>query len=199
MSHSLRWAISLAFGNSGGRGAASPWIGSVVPEHEAQVLDVQVVEADEVDVLRPQPDLGERLVGVVPDRREHLVGEELAELLDLLRVERRLGRPLGDRRLVGERPQLAVEVLELDDLQPVDDVDVGVGPLRRAAEGELQRVAGRGDVDRAHPANPVLRDREAGAELGGGLADRRRPVAARPGLVGVVELVERLAARSSRS
>ena len=31
VSHSLRWAISFAFGNSGGRGAASPGIGSVVP------------------------------------------------------------------------------------------------------------------------------------------------------------------------
>ena len=39
-------------------------------------------------------------------------------------------------------------------------------------------------------AHPVLRRREAGAELGRGLADRRRPVAARPGLVGLVELVE---------
>ena len=190
MSHSLRWAISFAFGNSGGRGAglARDRLGGA--EHEAQVLDVEVVEADVVDVLGAQPGLGERLVGVVPDRRQDLVGEELAELLDLLRVVGRLGRPLGDGGLVGERPQPPVEVLELDHLQAVDDVDVGVRPLRGAAEGELQRVAGGGDVDRADRAHPVLRGREASPELGSGLADRRRPVAARPGVVGLVELVE---------
>ena len=47
----------------------------------------------------------------------------------------------------------AVEVLELDDLEPVDDVDVRVRPLGGAAEGELERVAGRGDVDRADRAH----------------------------------------------
>ena len=175
MSHSLRWVISFAFGNSGGRGAASPGDRLGRPEHEAQVLDVEVVEADVVDVLGAQPDLGQRLVGVVPDRRQHLVGEELAELLDQLRVVRRLGRALGDGRLVGERLQLAVEVLELDDLEAVDDVDVGVGALRGAAEGELERVAAprrcrpcgrRGRGSRGSRSGPGTRPRPRGSPPG---------------------------------
>ena len=42
-----------------------------------------------------------------------------------------------------------------------------------AAEGELERIGRRGDVDGAHGPGAVLGRREAGAELGRGLADRR--------------------------
>src|SRR3954454_3359196 len=151
-----------------------------------------MVEAHVVDVLGPQPGLRESLVGMVPDRRQHLVREELAELLDLLRVVGSLDWSLGDGRLVRERPELPVEVLELHDLEPVDDVHVGVGPLRGTPEGELQGVAGRCDVDGANAPDPVLRRREASAELSGRLANRRRPIASRPRLVGLIELVKRL-------
>ena len=83
--------------------------------------------------------LRERLGDRVVDVGEHLVGEELAEALDLL-VVGSLRRTLGNSRLVGERPEPPLEVLELDDLEPVDDVDVGVGAPGGAAERELERV-----------------------------------------------------------
>ena len=48
-------------------------------------------------------------------------------------------------------------------------------------------------------ADAVLGRREAGAELGRGLADRRRAVASRPGRVRGVELVEGAEAERVRS
>ena len=164
------------------------------PEHEPQVLDVQVVEADVVDVLGTQAHLGQRLVGVVPDRGQDLVGEELAEPLDLLRVIRRLRGAFGHGGLVGEGPELAVEVLELNHLEAVDDVDEGIRGLGGAPEGELERIPGRCNVHRPNGAHTVLGRGEPGAKLGRGLPDRGRPIAARPGLVGRIELVERLQA-----
>ena len=92
--------------------------------------------------------LGDRVV----EGREHLVGEELAVAVQQLVVERRLSRALGDRRLPRQRAQLAVEVLELHDHEPVDDVDVGVEPLGGPGERELGRVGGRGEVHRLHRA-----------------------------------------------
>jgi hypothetical protein len=153
-----------------------------------------VVEADVVDVLGPQPDLGQGLIRAVRDLGQDLVGEKVAIALNELLIEGRLGGALRDGRLVGERPQPPVEVLELDHLQAVDDVDEGVHAPRRAAERELDRVAGRADVDRAHGPDLVVSGGEAGSELGRRLADRRRAVAAGPGLVRLVELAERLQA-----
>ena len=49
------------------------------------------------------------------------------------------------------------------------------------AERELGRVAHRGEVHCAHAPDAVLGGGEAGAELRGRLADRRRAVAPRPG------------------
>ena len=85
----------------------------------------------------PQP--GDRLLDRVVEGREHLVGEELAVALQQLVVERGLGGALGDRRLPGERLQLALEVLELHDHEPVHDVDVRVERLGRAVEARTTR------------------------------------------------------------
>ena len=171
------------------RGLALDRLGGA--EDEAEVLDVQVVEADVVDVLGASPTRASASSGwsrssPAPCRRGTRPGARSA-------ARRTAPRP-GPRAPSARRRACAaaLEALELDHLEAVDDVDVGVRALGRPAEGELQRVAGRGDVDGADPGDPVLRRREPRPELGRRLADRRRPVATRPGLVRGLELRERL-------
>jgi hypothetical protein len=78
----------------------------------------------------------------------------------------------------------------LNDDQAVDEVDVWVDGVGGSAEGELDGIRRGSDVDGPDTANTVLRRCEAGAELGGGLANRRRPIAPGPGSVRLGELVE---------
>ena len=137
---------------------------------QAQVLHVEMVEAHVVDVGRREAALGDRLLDRVveawrtPCRRGTRRSASAAG--------RRTGPRRRPRRSSAPRPafQRPLEVLELHDHEPVDDVHERVDPLRGAVEREGQRIAGGSEVHGLDPAHAVL-----------GIANRPRNCAPPPG------------------
>ena len=132
---------------------------------QAQVLHVQVVEAHVVDVRRRDAALRDRLVDGVVEGREDLVGEELAVALEQLVVERRLGRrPRRSSAPTRASCSLPSKSSNWTITSRLTMLMYGLTRLGGAVEGERHRIAGRGEVDRAHRAHAVLGRREALAE-----------------------------------